>query len=115
MSLAESNSCSVVLFGLRLFFLREDAPDGHSVAVTAAKVEPGSGSQCFCLKCTYVKRGSFKKFKQMPFLRLLAKNPQLKSKSLGSLKTSEVLVGNHLSSAQLIIIIHGFVAQFSSW
>ena len=115
MSLAESNSCSVVLFGLRLFFLREDAPDGHSVAVTAAKVEPGSGSQCFCLKCTYVKRGSFKKFKQMPFLRLLAKNPQLKSKSLDSFKTSEVLVGNHLSSAQLIIIIHGFVAQFSSW
>ena len=56
----------------------QDAPAGHNVVVTSAK--SADGMRSFCLKCTYVKRGSFKGLKQMQFLKMIHKNPQLKSK-----------------------------------
>lgn len=55
----------------------EDAPPDVPMVVTPSKAD---GGQTFCLKCVYIKRGSFKQLKQRQFLKLKRKNPQLAAK-----------------------------------
>ena len=47
------------------------------MVVTPAK---GDSGQTICLKCLYIKRGSFKGLKLAEWLRLRRRNPQLAAK-----------------------------------
>ena len=58
----------------------QDCPEGHSLRVQSWKNDGKAG---LCLKCYYVKRGSFNALRSMEFAELLAKNPALRDKSLG--------------------------------
>lgn len=61
----------------KLFF--KDAPPDVPMTVVSAK---GEGGQSICLKCLYVKRGSFKQLKTPDWLRLKKRNPPLQTKFL---------------------------------
>ena len=58
------------------------------MVVTPAKSD---GGHTYCLKCYYVKRGSFKKVKASEFIRLKRKNSALNVKFLGDLLIAVIL------------------------
>lgn len=58
----------------------QDAPAGYTLVVVCHK---NDGKPGFCLKCYYIKRGSFPSLKTQEFALLLARNPNLKDKSFG--------------------------------
>ena len=59
---------------------REDAPADCKLVVTSAKGD----DKTICLKCYYVKRGSFGKLKLLEFLSVLNLVPTLADKQLGN-------------------------------
>ena len=59
------------------FPLSQDAPSGFSLRVQSHKNDGRAG---FCMKCFYIKRGSFSGLKSMEFAEMLASNPSLKDK-----------------------------------
>ena len=58
----------------------QDCPPGHQLRVAAIKAD---GGPCLCLKCYYIKRGSFGALKIGELVDLLHANPPLKDKSFG--------------------------------
>ena len=56
----------------------QDAPEGHVLLVQPAKDDASN----ICLKCFYVKRGSFNKLKIMDLLAVLFLVPTLQDKLL---------------------------------
>ena len=58
-------------------FVWQDALGGHQIRVVAMKADSGP---TLCLKCFYIKRGSFGGLKIGEFVELLHANPPLREK-----------------------------------
>ena len=75
---------------MRPAFQCKDAPEGHPLTVVSCK-GTDSGE---CLRCYYIRRGSFKEVDAAMMRRLIRKNPALKDKLLAGqeIPVSQVLV-----------------------
>ena len=79
----------------------QDAPPGHSLRVSTAK----NDNKGLCLKCYYIKRGSFGSLKTGELVDLIKSTPALKDKRSGFNRNPLIRLSVVTVAVRLLIIV----------